>query len=346
MPNKELVKNVLFRVGDAISFCPFFYRFVQRTVDKKIWVPYYHIIGNKPEPHIRHLYKYKTIQQFRDDLIFFKNEFNVIELDQLIDHFEYGNQLPDNALLITFDDGMKEIYEYVVPILKEMELSAAFFLCSDFIDNANMFYKHKASLIVDTLMNEASNDQIALIADKHFQGNHNLKYIRRNLLKIDYLQKDILDSIARDLGLSFSDYLYNKKPYLTSDQIEQILNAGFYIGAHSIDHPNYSKIDFDQQISQTTKSVTAIVNQFSLSYRAFSMPFHDTEVSRKYFDTIINQGIVDISFGIDGTFEDVISRNLQRLNMEGNIFPVKSMILTYSIVILLRKLFGRAKIER
>lgn len=72
------------------------------------------------------------VDVFEEYCKFFSDYFNVIRLRHLIDKLENGVPL-DRELVITFDDGYEDNYEFAAPILKSMGLPATFFVTSQFI---------------------------------------------------------------------------------------------------------------------------------------------------------------------------------------------------------------------
>jgi len=62
-----------------------------------------------------------------------KSGFNVITLDTFIDFMEGRGQIPDNAVLITFDDGYEDFYKLAYPVLKDKDLSATMFMITSTI---------------------------------------------------------------------------------------------------------------------------------------------------------------------------------------------------------------------
>jgi peptidoglycan/xylan/chitin deacetylase (PgdA/CDA1 family) len=63
----------------------------------------------------------------------FKQRYNVISLDDLRDHILEIRKLIKPSIVITFDDGMKGVYQFAFPIIKHYGFSATVFLISDFI---------------------------------------------------------------------------------------------------------------------------------------------------------------------------------------------------------------------
>ena len=62
-----------------------------------------------------------------------ENGYHTISPDELNDFLVDGKELPEKPILITFDDGYADNYEYAYPILKEHNMKATIFLVSDFM---------------------------------------------------------------------------------------------------------------------------------------------------------------------------------------------------------------------
>ena len=113
---------------------------------KKIIVPFYHTVAEQPLPHIKHLYRMKTVEEFQKDLDFLLRYFEPIDVETLY-HLHIHKTVPKKPVFhLTFDDGMKEIYEIVASILLKKGIPATFFINSGFVDNKALFYRHRESL--------------------------------------------------------------------------------------------------------------------------------------------------------------------------------------------------------
>lgn len=89
-------------------------------------IPYYHIVNDNEASHIKHLYGYKNIKQFKDDVDFLLKSYSPICLHDLLGNLKTGISLPKKAFLLTFDDGLREMHDVVAPILLEKGISAPF----------------------------------------------------------------------------------------------------------------------------------------------------------------------------------------------------------------------------
>ena len=248
-------------------------------------LPFYHAVSDKNPIHIKHLYEPRSIEKFKADLDFLQEHYESIPLQQLMQ----GVPKDKKCFHITFDDGLSEFYDVVAPILKEKGIHATVFLNSNFIDNKELFYRFKASILYNKLKD-------------------------KSLLSITYKDKAQLDNVANQHNIDFTEYLANKKPYLSSDQIKELINDGFTFGAHSLDHPLYNGLTKEQQLIQTRESVETIMSRFNLDYKVFSFPFTDDGVSKAFFEEVSSS--VDFTFGCAGLKEDSAKSHLQRIPME------------------------------
>ncbi len=134
------------------------------------------------------------------------------------------------------------------------------------------------------------------------------------VMLVDYGKRAVLDELAGVLGIDLAGYLAEEKPYLTSQQVKSLLDDSFDIGAHSLDHPRYATIPFDDQVRQTLSSVRQLRSEFGLSGAYFAFPFNDEGVSRRLFERIADD--IDLCFATEGPAVDEFSWNIQRFPMD------------------------------
>lgn len=310
-------------------------------------INYYHMINDEEVLHIKHLYPHKTVEQFRADLDFILKHFTPITLNDLLVYQKHGRALPSKAMLLTFDDGFREMHDIVAPILSQKGVSATFFINSSFTDNRNLCYQHKASILVNYILQKSvSAIQQKQISDILLKNNIKTSNINTSILAIKYAQRELVDSVANLLNLDFNDYLFKNKPYLSTEQIKKLINDGFSIGSHSIDHPLYEDLKMDEQIRQTIDSVSYVRKNFDLDYGAFAFPHSDIGVSKQYFNEIEKSGLVDISFGTAGIIQDCVSNHFQRFSLERPLMPAANIFALQFAKRLWRKMKHSNKITR
>jgi peptidoglycan/xylan/chitin deacetylase (PgdA/CDA1 family) len=299
---------------------------LKRIGSGNLIILYYHIVNDDNVPHVGNLYKYKRTQQFSDDLEFLLKHFSPIGLSEAIRWVKGTICLPPHCFLLTFDDGFSEVYNVIAPILLNKGIPAVFFLSSAFLDNRELCYENKASLVVEIIRKGISSGTEREIKGILTRNEICFSKMTEGVLKINYGQREIIDRIAEVLRIDFQAYLNETQPYLTSAQVKVLIDRGFTIGAHSYDHPIYSALPLAEQLEQTIGSVSQIREHFGLDYGAFAFPHDDIGVSQEFFTKVLESGLIDITFGTGVTGSKEFQSHRQRISLENPLLPAREII--------------------
>jgi len=68
------------------------------------------------------------------------NGYTAISLYDLYSSLAVSATLPPKPIVLTFDDGYRDAYEYAFPLLKKYGMNGTFFVISDFINSGNPAY--------------------------------------------------------------------------------------------------------------------------------------------------------------------------------------------------------------
>ncbi len=130
------MKEILFKIISLITvIIPT--KILINLSSKKVIYPFYHIVSNNPPPHIKHLYPVRSIKQFEKDLDFLQKHFTA-------SNFPVKGSNPQ--FVLSFDDGLSEVYDIIAPILKKRNIPAILFVNSAFVENKDMFSNYILSL--------------------------------------------------------------------------------------------------------------------------------------------------------------------------------------------------------
>lgn len=327
------VKNILYRISSS-KLIPLF---TQQTI-----FPYYHIVRNNQVDHIEYLYSYKNEQQFRADIDFLLQHYNPIQtIDQLRD-----DQLK-NSFLISFDDGLEEVYSVVFPILKEKNIKAFFFLNPNFIDNVDSLYKHDISVILkhlnDNQFDAKTTEAIAAIMQFDFTSNEefiskfkNTKFADRHKIK----------EVVVFLGIDIKHYLTHQKVYLSKAQIQEMLDYGMFFGGHTLSHPPLIQLSHEEKKAEIIGSIEWVKTNFNIDYSAFAFPFTDKNNSKKLFEELFEYDKNILIFGNSGLKKDIDNRIIQRFSLENPNKKTAKVIVTEHLYSWFNKMIGNYQIKR
>ncbi len=283
----------------------------------RIFLPFYHLVADRPPAHISALYKVRTVDEFVRDVDFIRRHFAPASPQQLLDWVLSGEKPDKPVVVFSFDDGLREVGEVAVPILLERGLAPVVFVNSAFVDNRALFFRYKASLLLNALQERKSEGHPLL---RNWQRAHGLAAdaARKSLLAISYQQQPLLDDLARLLGLSFDAYLAQQRPYLSTDALRALREQGVFIGAHSIDHPLYAQISGAEQWRQTMESMAFVHGLFPDAPRFFSFPFTDAGLPPGLHAQLLSAGPEgpQLLFGCAGMQQGHTAGHYQRVPME------------------------------
>jgi len=277
--------------------------------------PFYHTVSDEKLSHIYPLYSPKTIENFENDLDFLLHHFRPITINEEYYFLKNNIKPPQHSFVLSFDDGLRGIYENILPLLLKKGVSATIFINKDFVDNKNLFYRHKAALLSNQIkkINISKTTKNTIFNKiKNYIPTVKISTIENSFLQIRYPQCKILDELAELLSVDFQEYLQTHKPYLTIQELQNMQSHGFTIGAHSIDHPDFRDINETEQIRQIVESCKFVKEVFNEKNSFFSFPFSDAKLPDSLFKIIESK--IDLSFGITGI--NCKNNHVGRIDME------------------------------
>ncbi len=327
-----IIKDSIYKIANK-QFLPLF---KSQTI-----FPYYHIVRNDKVSHIEHLYAYKNEAQFRADL------------DFLLQHYTPINDLDavrkgvPNSFLLSFDDGLEEVYSVVFPILKEKNLKAVFFLNPDFIDNHQSLYKHDISVIITHL--KALNFKIeklnGIAALLNFEFKDKADFLSK-IKNIPFKDKHKIVPVLDYLNIDIKNYLSTQKPYLSKAQVQEMIDYGMFFGGHTMSHPPLNQLSHEEKKAEIINSIDWVKREFNLSYAVFAFPFSDKNISRKLLNELFEYDPAILLFGNSGLKKDIDARILQRFSLENPFKKIHKVIVTENLYKIFNKMIGKYQIKR
>lgn len=307
-----LIKNVAFKITPSSKVSDL----ILRGSVSKSFFGYYHIVSDTPVPHTDFIIPRITTERFISDLDQLFSVFEPLHLNDVLS----GKSISKPSLLITFDDGYREMHDVVAPILKAKGIPAVFFVNSAFVDNKAMLYRHKASILVSALAD--SRKAISTLNNfKDLTGTDpgTIEAVKTTLLSLSRYDDDVFSIWGKAAEIDFEAYLKECSPFMTGAQMRALSNQGFSFGGHSVSHFGYETLNLDEQVSETLKSIDFIQAALNLPYRVFAFPFSDKPVGKAFFDRVFdvnNSSKADFLFGNSGIKNDYHSNMLQRFSLE------------------------------
>jgi peptidoglycan/xylan/chitin deacetylase (PgdA/CDA1 family) len=168
--------------------------------------------------------------------------FQFVSLSHLVDAMSGNEQLPENSVAVTFDDGYADNYHAALPILSEHRVPATVFLVSGLMGGSNR-WMHGRGYSNRPLMDW---QQAREMADHGVEmGGHTATHVRLPELSETESRNEIVSckvAIEQELGSEVSHFAY---PYgLLDDRARELVKeAGYRAACSTRPGPNRNDTD-------------------------------------------------------------------------------------------------------
>lgn len=317
-----------------------------RATNQRLVMPFYHAVSDIPPLHLNHLYRIRSQKQFAADLDALLKIYKPISLDTLIRFTKGEAHLPKFACFISFDDGLREFGELAWPILQQKGIPVTLFINPGFVDNKAMFYRLKASLLIEAFQSEKTIDFKSINESLQLEIQ-NLAGLIQFVQNVSYENQSVLDQLADLIAYDFELYQQTVKPYLELEELKQLQQSGVAIGTHSMDHPLFHKLSQEQQFQQVNDSIGWIKQYLHSEYSAFSFPFTDYGIPAGFFKQLRedNPG-VQATFGTAGLKKEKIPTHFQRIPIENNAWTMEQILAYQYFYFIMKAPFFKNTIQR
>jgi peptidoglycan/xylan/chitin deacetylase (PgdA/CDA1 family) len=250
---------------------------------------YYHRVGDVDGDYIGMPDLTVSIGNFRNQLKFIKEEFDVVPLRQMIDGIENGKGFPNREIAITFDDGYYDNYRNAFPILKEFRIPATIFVTTGHIGGNDIFwwdkiaYLEKRDLLeelVTSIPRTIREGNTGRIPDLRGSGVDPVKVIHMMKLAGRRKREKIFSLMDRLAEGNFSTK--KQRVFLSWDEIREMKNHGIDICSHTHTHPVLTELDSDELRDELLTSRNMICEVCGEQQIGFSYPdgWYDERVKK------------------------------------------------------------------
>lgn len=260
-------------------------------------------------------FRYLDINNFRKQLDYFQREFGFVTKEEFREYIESGDMPSKNGkIILTFDDGISDHYNYVLEELTKRDLWGFFFISTDplikksFLDvhlihllcgkcDGTLLINKLNKLIDQQMINEKYIDRFD---DKIYldQSNEvsvtNFKKILNYFIKANH-KKYLIDQMIKDFMINIT----SEKFYLNESQIKEMHDYGMYFGSHTKSHTLLSTLDYNQQFEEIRTSTLYIEELLNTKERYFCFPYGGFHSFDKNTITILKDLKFDCSFNVE-----------------------------------------------
>lgn len=244
--------------------------------NKKLYISMYHYtrdLVHSRYPKIKGM----DCTVFRRQLEFMKHHFHIVTMEQVMDVVEGKSELPENALLLTLDDGYSDNFTYAFPILEEFGVQGSFFIPGktfaehQLLDVNKLHYilacanihglvedvKREMDFYRGGVFDYAPTDELfhQYAVANRFDGKETV-FVKRMLQTV--LPERLRNIISSNLFEKYVDVTEEQlvyELYMTEEQIRCMKKHGMFIGIHGYDHYWLGNLPPDQMREDISRAL-------------------------------------------------------------------------------------------
>lgn len=198
------------------------------------------------------------------------NHRTITSMDQLISYITNGTQIPDNSVVITFDDGYTDFNKHVLPVLEKYEIPATVYIPTKLMESGRAPYEFRLA----TALLSSSEVQIDVMGKKinrklnsEADAMNTYNILRKQLKRLRTKDRN---KIISKLGNSSNKIgkVMTKREIQSLDKHQLIT-----IGGHSHEHFPLAQLKTDEQIQNINKCHNRLTELLGTPPQHFSFPY-------------------------------------------------------------------------
>ena len=242
------------------------------------------------------------LEVFLKQIKYFQKNFRILTVDQIFDSINENRTIPDNSILLTFDDGFKDHYLNVFPFLKEKNIQGLFFPPGKIIEEDFLLDVHKIHFILASCNNYQKIIQEIFKIIHQNEDEYNLERPESYYAKlaipnrfdskeIIFIKRILQKGLPRSVRTKFTNYLFerfvkqNQKTfaenlYLSLEEIHEMTEGGMYFGSHGYDHEwltELSPLELEKEMVKSIKFYSRLKQSYNEII--FCYPYGDYNTS-------------------------------------------------------------------
>ncbi len=265
-----------------------------------------------------------TPQEFEKQVATLRRYFTIVGLEDLRRHLK-GGPLPPNPAVLTFDDGYRDCYDRVLPILLRHGVIGTFFVATSYVGQRKVFWWDRISYVV----NQSTRDRIELAYPIHIELELRGQRQRATAELLRLVKRwhglDIerfLDELTECAGVPWGAELERRHAdelVMSWDQVRALRRAGMEIHSHTRTHRVLQTVPHAELVSELAGSKQDLEEQLGERVSSVSYPVGHPIARDPAIRAMVAAAGYDLGFsnmnGVTWTWRRFDPLDMQRLRM-------------------------------
>jgi peptidoglycan/xylan/chitin deacetylase (PgdA/CDA1 family) len=225
-----------------------------------------------------------TPEAFRAQLAWFHDHLRLVTLDEVIDQLGTGSPWREPVMLLTFDDGYRDNFELAVPLLREWNAPAAFFIPTAFLETPSLpWWDYVAYVIKQTntlyiaIERSPTGCLPPLEINLHTTPRTEaiMQIIRAFLEGTIPDERWFLSELGRRCKISVDTESLSRQLFMNWAEVQEIANLGtkLTIGSHTHSHQMLAILGRDAQRAELIGSKQMLETKLKQAIKALAYPY-------------------------------------------------------------------------
>lgn len=227
------------------------------------------------------------LESFEKQMKFLKKKFRVLSIQEFVSGLDRGWRFSPKTVLVTFDDGWRDNYDYAYPILTKYKIPAIIFLATAYVGTNRWFWPLRLRKIIERIYNlnlpiESMADFIDIPQIKStlkclntFKRNEESDKIYNLIEAFKTLSlgeiENFFQKLACQVGIDMKS-LQSGRVVLNWYEIKEMANHGISFGSHSCSHVILTRIPIGEAEHEIRTSKFELEKHLKKAAIAFAYP--------------------------------------------------------------------------
>ena len=174
-------------------------------------------------------------QALAAQLRYLARNFKIVSLAAMVARLAQNGAAAPNEIVFTFDDGLRNNFTVVYPVLRQLQAPATFFVCPELIGSGRWLWSHETRCRLQTL----NSDALADLRTTLLAANSSVEGIVEWMKTLKRQQRRRAEDLIRLATPDFRSTAAQSEAYDIMDWGElSALDSGLItIGSHTLTHP-------------------------------------------------------------------------------------------------------------
>jgi len=219
-----------------------------------------------------------SVTTFKKQMEFLKINYSIISLKEAVSLLKAKQPLPKRAVVITFDDGSKDIFNNAFPVLKELRIPATIFLTVEPIEKHKLLWFDFIAFVIKTSRRKTLNLEFFGLGNYLINTLQEKKSATEQIVaqckKMNAKLRDSLCEFLKNKLLMDADDLRGKieNEILSWEEIIQMQSSDINFGAHTMSHTILTNMPLQEAELEICESKRTIEQRTGRPCESFAFP--------------------------------------------------------------------------